>query len=126
MLFRTGSATSVCNLLEELLWWYLPTLQHQDVMLSHRVLLVQSVSPWPGDLVVLLEEGVITFSSCFIKRGCIELRFLWKIMYDLKKIKVVLGFKSQGSLAVGPEQPAQQVGWFVCLFFKYWVREQSF
>lgn len=56
MLFRTGSATSVCNLLEELLWWYLPTLQHQDVMLSHRVLLVQSVSPWPGDLVVLLEE----------------------------------------------------------------------
>lgn len=35
-------------------------------------------------------------------------------MYDLKKIKVVLGFKSQGSLAVGPEQPSQQVGWFVC------------
>lgn len=56
MLFGTESATSVCNLLEELLWWYLPTLQHQDVMLSHRALLVQSVSPWPGDLVVLLEE----------------------------------------------------------------------
>lgn len=56
MLLRTESATYVCSLLEELLRWYLPMLQHQDVMLRHRALLVRSVSTWPGDLVVLLKE----------------------------------------------------------------------